>query len=127
MAKKYHQDQRGISASVNNYSLLFETHFFSNSTQKGIKPYKCDSCDATFARKAHMRRHNESIHQGIRRKPLNCDNCEFVCYKKATMENHQEQEKHFKIEKIVEHGVLVVQISSKRPLKNSSWLAWNFC
>ena len=84
------------------------------------KPYKCDSCDATFARKAHMRRHNESIHQGIRRKPLNCDNCEFVCYKKATMEAHKEQEKRFKIEKFVENGVLVVQISSKRPLKNSS-------
>ena len=79
--KKYHQDQRGISASVNNYSWLFATHYyFSKPTQKGIKPYKCDSCDATFARKAHMRRHNESIHQGIRRKPLNCDNCEFVCY-----------------------------------------------
>ena len=67
-----------------------------------------------------MRRHNESIHQGIRRKPLNCDNCEFVCYKKATMEAHKEQEKHFKIEKFIENGVLVVQISSKRPLKNSS-------
>ena len=82
--------------------------------------YKCDSCDASFARKAHMRRHNTSIHQGIRRKPLNCDICEFVCYKKATMENHKEQEKRFKIEKFVENGVLVVQISSKRPLKDSS-------
>ena len=114
------------------YTLFYKKSFISWDFTKKEKKiicqfYKCDSCDATFARKAHMRRHNESIHQGIRRKPLNCDNCEFVCYKKATMEAHKEQEKRFKIEKFVENGVLVVQISSKRPLKNSSWLVWNFC
>ena len=57
---------------------------------KGIKPWKCDTCDAEFARKAHLRRHTESIHQGIsRRKPYSCDKCQFTCYKKSTFQKHK--------------------------------------
>ena len=38
------------------------------------KPYKCESCDSSFAQGAHLRAHVTAIHLGI--KPYKCEICD---------------------------------------------------
>ena len=44
--------------------------FHISSVHDGVKPFKCSSCDASFARNNHLRRHYGNVHEGKR---------EFMC------------------------------------------------
>ena len=38
---------------------------------KELKPFKCSVCDVKFANKQNLKKHIETVHEGIN--PFNCD------------------------------------------------------
>ena len=56
------------------------------SVHEEKRPYKCNICDANFARKAHLNVHLASIHEG--KKPFQCNLCETSFVQKGTLKKH---------------------------------------
>ena len=44
-----------------------------SAVHEGVKPFKCDICDQSFAQVSNMKRHFASFHNGV--KPFKCDIC----------------------------------------------------
>ena len=42
-----------------------------SSVHEGIKPFKCNICEAKFARKSHLNSHSTSVHER-KKQPLLC-------------------------------------------------------
>ena len=65
--------------------------FFFFSFQKGthlrLRPFKCDVCSRTFARKSHLANHS-FIHTG--EKPFVCHLCDYRCSRKSHLNRHVE-------------------------------------
>ena len=72
-------------------------------------------CGFDFGRMQHLKKHILRVHEGIR--PYECENCDAKFSEKSSLVKHMEEEKRYKIEKFVENDTLVVQITSRRPLK----------
>ena len=50
------------------------------------KSFKCSICDASFARKPHLKGHMESVHEG--KKPFKCDICDASFTSKRRLKSH---------------------------------------
>ena len=48
--------------------------------------FGCDQCKNSFATLSSLKRHNDSIHKGIRR--YKCDSCQLAYSDKRTLQNH---------------------------------------
>ena len=56
------------------------------AVHEGIKPFKCDTCDANFARKDKLIAHIAAIHEG--KKPYKCGNCDARFAQKPNLHGH---------------------------------------
>lgn len=52
----------------------------------GMRPYKCDQCDKSFAQSTNLSAHKKIVHQGIR--PYACDICNKRFTRRGYLENH---------------------------------------
>lgn len=64
------------------------THHFGNNIQFSFvgRQFACDQCEKTYLRKAHLKTHKLSVHQGIR--PHACDQCERRFFTAAVLLRH---------------------------------------
>ncbi|QLQ78642.1 hypothetical protein HG537_0A08900 [Torulaspora globosa] len=68
-SKNYFCDYEGCNKAFSRPSLLTE---HQQTVHQGRKPFKCEICDRTFAKKSHLERH---IHVHSENKPLHCSFC----------------------------------------------------
>ena len=88
------------SASVNIYKCLepgclktfsrpsrLQTHMLGHS---GQRPFKCDLCDKDFTRNAHLKRHKQINHEGLKSADIQvkCDQCENIFANKHSLRKH---------------------------------------
>ena len=60
----------------------------TGSVQKNKKPFKCNICDADFARNHQLKVHKDSVHE--RKKPSKCNICDASFSDKGSLKkNHQ--------------------------------------
>ena len=53
----------------------------NNSIPDKNRPFRCVKCNRCFSQKVNLKRHIESVHEGI--KPLKCHKCDICDYKTA--------------------------------------------
>jgi len=85
----YRCSEPGCDKTFSRPSRL-ETHMLAHT---GERPFRCDQCDKDFTRNAHLKRHLQVNHQGIKAiSPANfqCDKCD------STFANQYSLKKHFK-------------------------------
>ena len=58
------------------------------TVHEGIKPFKCDICDYECALKGNLKHHIASVHQGI--KPFKCKLCDYEFSKNSSLKRHIE-------------------------------------
>lgn len=68
-SKNYYCDYEGCDKAFSRPSLLTE---HQQSVHQGLKPFKCELCDRSFAKRSHLERH---IHAHSQDKPLHCSFC----------------------------------------------------
>jgi KRAB domain-containing zinc finger protein len=56
------------------------------SVHEGKKPFKCNICDATFAKNSNMKNHFSAVHEG--KKPFKCIICDATFSENRNMKNH---------------------------------------
>ena len=58
--------------------------------------YDCDQCDYKATRPYHLRTHQNSFHEGVKR--YSCDQCDYAATKQAYLRTHQQSEHSYKTE-----------------------------
>ena len=56
------------------------------SVHENKKPFKCNICDANFARKPYLKGHIASVHEG--KKPYKCNICDTSFTRKENLNRH---------------------------------------
>ncbi|QLL33708.1 hypothetical protein HG536_0F00320 [Torulaspora globosa] len=69
-SKNYFCDYEGCNKAFSRPSLLTE---HQQAVHQGRKPFKCELCDRSFAKKSHLERH---LHAHAEDKPLHCSFCQ---------------------------------------------------
>ena len=78
-------NSEGVREIANdNYNLNPENTDNTNSIF--ITRNKCSICDKKFLRRAELKRHTDSVHEG--KKPNNCSDCDYSCYEKNKLKRH---------------------------------------
>ena len=63
----------------------FNSDDFKQRSQ-GVKPFKCENCDAGFMKNINLKRHIKVIHEEV--KPYNCGTCDANFTSKGNMKKH---------------------------------------
>merc|ERR1712105_153158 len=53
--------------------------------KKGKNPFKCQTCDASFARQAYLNRHISTVHQ--KKRAFKCDSCDMSFAHKESLKS----------------------------------------
>lgn len=81
--KRYFCDYDGCNKHFSRPSLLTE---HQQTVHQGIKPYKCNLCERSFAKKSHLERHLFS-HSEV--KPFHCSHCEKSFTTRQQLKRHE--------------------------------------
>lgn len=82
----YRCSEPGCDKTFSRPSRL-NTHMLGHS---GLRPFKCDLCDKDFTRNAHLKRHKQINHEGLKsaNKEVQCDQCEGTFANKHSLRKH---------------------------------------
>ena len=82
-----------------NTSILKQKPSFKSESNDGFKPFKCNICDFETARKPNLKRHIESVHEGIKltskENKLKCQigKCNFKTRRQDLLDKHRVKRK----------------------------------
>ena len=82
----YRCSEPGCDKTFSRPSRL-KTHMLGHS---GQRPFKCDLCDKDFTRNAHLKRHKQINHEGLKsaNQEVQCDQCEGTFANKHSLRKH---------------------------------------
>ena len=63
-----------------------ELEAFEDNFPEHLKTFKCDSCDKSFSRHDHLKRHTATVHEGLRN--YGCAFCEKSYSRPDHLKNH---------------------------------------
>ena len=80
--------QSEINTSIENETMEMDTtgECVDKGTQEKIKKHQCNSCERAFVRPEHLKRHVQSVHEGLRN--FKCDFCEKAFSRSDRLKRH---------------------------------------